>query len=429
MATSDDSLDRTATLRYRGLTGGCGVGVVWQGKDMGIRIVSNVVSGVAFHGRTGTCAMTILGAGASRVAIINALPFVGRNSSIRLRNRCAIRTACNRRFGVSSFARGAPRGSTTVLGCLTSNTVGNINPAATAHLIREFNRSALSVVRGRPRSVTTLGKVSLRGTVRVGTRCRGRCNIHSVVLVLSGCDVPPSEYIKVCQGFNAGTVSVVGTGPCALYRRNVSFSFRLTRRVTTSCRFSVGDRLHMATKLLCILEGGLCGKRAYLPHSGFMSITYDLLSMSRSIIRVYYSELVRYFHLYDRVVSGHRFLSLPSCRGTRRRVTTELYSIGQFVGGSAAISRLRVGRIRDVLNVRFRRLRHHTVFRTFRDKVLVLANNPNANGAAALGTVVGLFRGHGLGLRLTTPANHTTGHVGRLANERTGAVRHVLRIR
>lgn len=295
-------------------------------------------------------------------------------------------------------------------------------------MISRFNTRAFSILRGSLGHLTSVGKVDEAGTHRVrGSFGRG-FNSHRALTTLVGGNLARGRTLGTCGFFGSGTTRVFRSGPFSFITYKV-VDFSEYSRLAIRRKVTIRSAIHTRTLTTRVIRRGVTGKRAYLPQSDIMGATISCLSYDRSTTRVTISSTIRGRHLVGRRVSKGRFLFAPRTCGTRRSVTSHVGIVIDCPPHRIRVFRDRIFTFRDSGGVTFSRGRHRTVRVTIGGNVLVLANNPNANGAAAIGNVVALVGGRKLGITLTTPANETTGEVARLANYRTGALRHLLRTR
>lgn len=305
-----------------------------------------------------------------------------------------------------------------------------MNETATRHVISVFNRGTFSCLRDGPRVLSGIGNVSPRGTRGVYTSCHDRFTVHDVAVALRSCNVNPHRYLTTCGTFNNSIIKGIARGPCILYLPRINMPFSQIRAVTSGLPREPGSSCEVGTKVRRVLERGLCiSKRAYVPHSGLLHITTRFLGAGTSAMSVVASRLYRRGQLISGIFASGRCIFLVRTFHSRGDVDSHVGILLGFPPTNRSTLSDRVRGVRGTSGVSCTRGRGLTVGATIGGNVLVLANNPKANGAAALGNVLHLFRDRKLSVDLTTPAKETTGEVARLANGRTGAVRQLLRIR
>lgn len=324
-----------------------------------------------------------------------------------------------------------PQAGRNVLKCLSSNTVGNVNPGVTSAVFQGFKLRALRVVRGGPRRLLGVHKVSRGGLTTVIRSCKGGRIFQRLVAFLTPFGMAPGGIGVVLGGFKGRSISVVQRHPCVLDTIG-NFKFLAISTVKERYYYTLGSPVQVSKYVKRVVGRTVGRKRLFGRHRRIVERTLRVLGQSlrivtmsrRSIDRILCQLILR----GDVIIRRRQVCSVQRCR-RRARATSVVTE--QLLRGPILLSvRPRLRGTRGALKVVLSRARGRTIQVIFTRPVDVVAKNPKAKGAAILGIVLCVRRTlYESRMRLVTPAKHTTEHVIRDANYRgTSAVRLTLKL-
>lgn len=377
--------------------------------------LQGIIQRVTFHNEQNGYTVAQLNFGGEEITVVGNMPFISHGDDVTVYGHYIVHSVYGPQFKVETMEKNMPTDEASLLRYLSTGAIKGVGPSTARKIVETFRDETITILENNPEELARINGISLAKAKAIGEEFAKQFGVREVMLLLARFKISTEDSIKAYKVLGLDAINKIKTNPYLLCGEKIDFPFEKAEDIAEYYKIPEDDVLRVCAGVEYVLRKNSYNGHTCLPREKLVSVSAELLSVSRDIIDIAVDRLVEELRLRSKQVGTTELIALPAFYNGEEYIATKL-TVMASRRINAFVDDREISLLENAMDITFDQKQKLAVKTCLENSIMLLTGGPGTGKTTTLKAMIEMFRHRDMEIELAAP----TGRAAKRMSELTG---------